>query len=586
MKEVEVNTHNLISAIYEAAEDEALWPSQTTGALAMDDSHLADTDRAHSIDETSLKVHLDRAVKMNHRLETMTQKAGAAQQLLDNLPQAIFTVDKDANLIAHNRQSKQLMAENTLIRIDAGKLVSDSDGNTTRIRTVIDAALSRDQRDSKSCVIKLESAREKNILFVVALSLDESYVQDNHLCNVFVVESNGQLLVSSSLLRDIYQLTPAEIRLSQLLAGGHSLTEIAKQLGIRPNTARNHLKSIFSKTGSHRQSELVSLILSMSPALDIPERKSAATQDDKESVGLQQSMFRSEIALQDGRRLFYLELGDPLGLPIIYQHDIVAWDWWTLVDKEVFTSLGIRFIVPFRPGFRGSDFHERVSLGDWANDTKVLLETLGIEQFYLWGFSSGGAYALAIAHSLSQRCLGLALVSSIAPIEKMSDFHGAKPSITPLIMGFAKYSSGLYRNFFKAVLKTATKNSQRYISNYISQWSDYDRELLDRPKIIHSIDSCFVDTVTSDSSGLASESVVITKPWNFVLEDITTPTVIWQGQDDRAVSTTLANKLLEIPVHKHYLVDNCGHLHIIDHWQAILLSLLASSEDTAEQSPE
>ena len=56
-------------------------------------------------------------------------------------------------------------------------------------------------------------------------------------------------------------LTPAEARVAESLVGGLSLRATADQLAITYETARTHLKSILSKTGSRRQGELVSLLL-------------------------------------------------------------------------------------------------------------------------------------------------------------------------------------------------------------------------------------------------------------------------------------------------------------------------------------
>jgi DNA-binding CsgD family transcriptional regulator len=39
-----------------------------------------------------------------------------------------------------------------------------------------------------------------------------------------------------------------------------SIEDASEQLRIARETARSHLKSAFSKTGTHRQSELISLI--------------------------------------------------------------------------------------------------------------------------------------------------------------------------------------------------------------------------------------------------------------------------------------------------------------------------------------
>jgi DNA-binding CsgD family transcriptional regulator len=62
------------------------------------------------------------------------------------------------------------------------------------------------------------------------------------------------------ILRQAFGLTPAEARLAVGLAAGRDLTEIAHAFGVEVGTARTQLKSIFAKTGSHRQGELVALL--------------------------------------------------------------------------------------------------------------------------------------------------------------------------------------------------------------------------------------------------------------------------------------------------------------------------------------
>jgi DNA-binding CsgD family transcriptional regulator len=62
-----------------------------------------------------------------------------------------------------------------------------------------------------------------------------------------------------------YGLTPAEARIACLLTQGRSVSACAAELSISLNTARTHLKRVYSKTSTHGQSDLVSLLLS-SPA--------------------------------------------------------------------------------------------------------------------------------------------------------------------------------------------------------------------------------------------------------------------------------------------------------------------------------
>lgn len=66
-------------------------------------------------------------------------------------------------------------------------------------------------------------------------------------------------------LRDVFGLTAAEARLAVSLAGGQSLKSAAIASLIRFSTARSYLDSIFRKTNTHQQSQLVALIKSAQP---------------------------------------------------------------------------------------------------------------------------------------------------------------------------------------------------------------------------------------------------------------------------------------------------------------------------------
>jgi DNA-binding CsgD family transcriptional regulator len=64
----------------------------------------------------------------------------------------------------------------------------------------------------------------------------------------------------SRLLVGAFGLTPAEARLASIIAEGRDPEHAARELQIATSTARNHLKAIFAKTATRRQSELVALL--------------------------------------------------------------------------------------------------------------------------------------------------------------------------------------------------------------------------------------------------------------------------------------------------------------------------------------
>jgi DNA-binding CsgD family transcriptional regulator len=61
-------------------------------------------------------------------------------------------------------------------------------------------------------------------------------------------------------IRDAYGLTPAEQAIAEGLLRGKNLEEIANERAVGRETVRTQLKSLFDKTGTNRQAELVRLL--------------------------------------------------------------------------------------------------------------------------------------------------------------------------------------------------------------------------------------------------------------------------------------------------------------------------------------
>jgi DNA-binding CsgD family transcriptional regulator len=59
---------------------------------------------------------------------------------------------------------------------------------------------------------------------------------------------------------ELFDLTPREAEVAVALLNGHSVDSLAQLLGISRNTAKVHLQSLFRKTATNRQSELVHLL--------------------------------------------------------------------------------------------------------------------------------------------------------------------------------------------------------------------------------------------------------------------------------------------------------------------------------------
>jgi DNA-binding CsgD family transcriptional regulator len=91
----------------------------------------------------------------------------------------------------------------------------------------------------------------------------DRYIVPSHTPHLIIFISNPaeKIEISTRTLMTLYHLTQTEATLTILLAEGKTLDEVSQELNIARNTARAHLRAIFSKTGVTQQSMLVSLVL-------------------------------------------------------------------------------------------------------------------------------------------------------------------------------------------------------------------------------------------------------------------------------------------------------------------------------------
>lgn len=110
---------------------------------------------------------------------------------------------------------------------------------------------------------------EVNLGVVFEVIPDASWMDDRDqpTLMLYVRDAVNKSSVSSTTAKQLFDFTPAETALALELANGLSLEDAAESLGIMRNTARAHLRAIFSKTGVRRQAELVRVMLNSVVAL-------------------------------------------------------------------------------------------------------------------------------------------------------------------------------------------------------------------------------------------------------------------------------------------------------------------------------
>ncbi|MEZ5856962.1 MAG: alpha/beta hydrolase [Hyphomicrobiaceae bacterium] len=122
------------------------------------------------------------------------------------------------------------------------------------------------------------------------------------------------------------------------------------------------------------------------------------------------------LLLADGRTLGWCELGASDGRPVMAFHGTPACRLLFAPAAGPAQRLGLRLIVPDRPGYGYSDPQAHRTLADWSADTGALMDHLGIDTAPILAVSGGGPYAVAAASQLGSRISGLALVSPLGEV--------------------------------------------------------------------------------------------------------------------------------------------------------------------------
>ena len=156
--------------------------------------------------------------------------------------------------------------------LDSGALECDVRADTDKLKRLIRSSSGAEHAgdDSTSGAMRVRRADGSHALSLRVTPLLRSAV------NPFSPKSHAAILMKptpevqemESILTDVYDLTPTEATIAGLLGSGRSVAEICEELDITPNTARTHLKRIYSKTDTNRQSALVSLIHSFPASVD------------------------------------------------------------------------------------------------------------------------------------------------------------------------------------------------------------------------------------------------------------------------------------------------------------------------------
>lgn len=210
--------------------------------------------------------HIKRALNLHLSIHQDRKVISLYSRAMAQLMVGVVIIDKDSQVIECNPAANLILKMQDGLRVVSNQLEAGYSNDNRKLQSLIKDALNRKKDSQVTLTEALSISRPSGKLswgvVVQSISPDQwTEGKRRPAVAVFVRDTEGQSQPPLRLAQQLFQLTPAETMLSIQLANGLSLEEAALELNIRRNTARAHLRSIFSKTGVRRQTELVRIFL-------------------------------------------------------------------------------------------------------------------------------------------------------------------------------------------------------------------------------------------------------------------------------------------------------------------------------------
>jgi DNA-binding CsgD family transcriptional regulator len=214
-----------------------------------------------------LSPHFRRAHLLHYKMTELRLRSAGAKWALDSWATGVLFVDASGRVILVNRSAAALLEKQNGLRLTRDGLraadATESQRLEKYIRGAVKAGAGQGIESGGVMQVTRPASASPLTVLVTPFRADGMFSPLRPLAAIFVTDPNQAVRPRQEVLRNFYGLTPAEIRLSCLLAEGKGLREVADRIGVTHETARSQLKSIFGKTNTGRQSELVRLLTSL-----------------------------------------------------------------------------------------------------------------------------------------------------------------------------------------------------------------------------------------------------------------------------------------------------------------------------------
>lgn len=216
---------------------------------------------AHKRLFTRLMPHVRRSIDIHRRLSRVQLQRDGTLQALDALQVGLLLTNRRGQVLFANRVAEDILRRGDGLTLLRNQLRPARSEDAQRLAALIEGAarttLGLGERSGG--ILALPTASGTPVTVLVSPCPRLGLLEPAAF--VFISQPMGQVPIDEHHVAQRYGLTPAEVKLLRALVDGKRLADYADGAGITLNTAKTHLKQLFTKTGSERQSDVLRMFV-------------------------------------------------------------------------------------------------------------------------------------------------------------------------------------------------------------------------------------------------------------------------------------------------------------------------------------
>ena len=222
--------------------------------------------------------HIRRSLNLSGHLQLTNTKARVLQSSLDALRSAIFLINETGKIVFFNAAADRLLKQSPDLFVKNDRLHARTHATTVRLEHLNRCATGAEGQKPIGGAVAIERVNAGLPLQVVAAPLSsngQSVLKNGADAVALVVIHDPNVLdaVPKEIIGAMFGLTPTEAHLLLALSQGQTLKQYGDEHHVTHNTARTHLRNVFAKTNTSRQSDLVRLLSGLTHSLALSERQ-------------------------------------------------------------------------------------------------------------------------------------------------------------------------------------------------------------------------------------------------------------------------------------------------------------------------